>query len=98
MLIKTQQAHLITSVADLVYLLNWDTPIKKEKVIQPQLFQNLSNEEQSVMNSLQKSKKQNLDSISIECKIPTYKLASLLLNMELKGLVNPLPGKLFELV
>jgi len=98
MLIKTQQAHLITSVADLVYLLNWDTPIKKEKVIQPQLFIDLNTEEQSVVDFLAKSKKQDLDSIAIECKMPTYKLASLLLNLELKGVVQPLPGKLFDLV
>jgi len=98
MLIKTQQAHVITSVADLVYILNWDTPAKKEKVIQPQLFQNLNPEEQSVVDFLQQHKKQDLDSIAIECKIPTYKLASLLLNLELKGIIQPLPGKVFDLV
>jgi len=98
MLIKTQQAHVITSVADLVYLLNWDRPAKKEKVIQPQLFQNLNIEEQTVVDFLRKSKKQDLDSIAIECKIPTYKLASLLLNLELKGIILPLPGKIFELI
>jgi DNA processing protein len=35
--------------------------------------------------------------IAIECQIPSYKLAGILLNMELKELIRPLPGKQFEL-
>jgi len=30
--------------------------------------------------------------------MPTFRLASLLLNMELKGVVRPLPGKQFEII
>lgn len=98
MLIKTQQAHVITSVADLVYLLNWETPNAPKKVIQPQLFQDLTIEEQKVVDFLKDNNKQDLDSIALHCKIPTYKLASLLLQMELKGITQPLPGKLFSLI
>jgi DNA processing protein len=36
--------------------------------------------------------------ISFECNIPIVELASILLQMELKGLTTPLPGKLFTLV
>jgi DNA processing protein len=39
-----------------------------------------------------------LDAIAIECDMPIFKVASMLLNMELKGVVRPLPGKLFEVV
>lgn len=98
MLIKTQQAHVITSVADLVYLLNWETPNTPKKVIQPQLFQNLTAEEQKVVDFLKDNNKQDLDNIALHCKIPTYKLASLLLQMELKGITQPLPGKMFSLI
>ncbi len=98
MLLKTQQAHVITSVADLVYLLNWDADIKKRKTIQPQLFLDFSIEEQEVIAFLQKNPKSHLDMIAIACNIPTYKVASLLLNLELQQVINPLPGKIFELV
>jgi len=99
MLIKTQQAHVITSVADLVYMLNWDIESRPKKTVQTELFLDLNSEEEVVFNFLKEKGKQNLDdNISISCKIPTYKLASLLLNMELKGVVNPLSGKLFDLV
>jgi DNA processing protein len=30
--------------------------------------------------------------------MPTFKVASILLNMELKGVVRPLPGKQFEII
>ena len=36
--------------------------------------------------------------IAINCQMPIFKVASVLLNMELKGVVRPLPGKLFEVV
>jgi DNA processing protein len=30
--------------------------------------------------------------------MPTFRVASILLNMELKGVVRPLPGKQFEVI
>ena len=96
-LIKTQRAHLLHSAADLVYILNWEVK-KKEKAIQKQLFVSLNEEDQNIYDSLLKTGKDDLDSIAIACDFPTYKLSSLLLNMELKGVIKPLPGKLFEAV
>ncbi len=97
-LIKTQQAHLITSAADVAYLLNWQLSEKENKIIQKQLFVSLDNEEQFIYDYLQKNGKQLLDIISLECQIPVFKLSGILLNMELKGVIRPLPGKLFEAV
>lgn len=94
-LIKTQRAQLITSAADLVYHLNWELKKKESKTIQKQLFVSLDESEQKIYNFLQKGK-ELLDIISIECDIPIFKLSGILLNMELKGIVKPLPGKFFE--
>ena len=96
-LIKTQRAHLLHSAADLVYILNWELKKKEEKAIQKQLFVSLEPEEQKIYDYLLKTGKDDLDSIAIACDLPTYTLSSLLLNMELKGVIKPLPGKLFEL-
>ena len=96
-LIKTQRAHLLTSAADLVYILNWELE-KKEKTIQKQLFVSLEPEEQLIYDFLQKNGKELMDTIAIECNLPIFKLSSLLLNMELKGVMRPLPGKLFEII
>jgi DNA processing protein len=94
-LIKTQKANVLTSAADLIYMLNWDIK-ENPKTIQKQLFVQLESEEQKVYDFLQKNGKELLDLISIECEIPIFKLSGILIGMELKGVIRPLPGKLFE--
>lgn len=95
MLIKSQQAHMLTSMADLVYILNWKQE-KPKPMIQKQLFVELNKNEQMVYDFLLKEGKNDLDSIALHCKIPTYQLASILLNLELKDVIVPMPGKLFQ--
>ncbi len=96
-LIKTQQAHLFTSAADLIYMLGWELE-ERPKPQQTQLFVELTEDEKVIFNYLKEKDKETLDVISLECKVPTYKLASTLLGMELKGVIRPLPGKLFQVV
>lgn len=96
-LIKTQKAQLLTSAADLVYHLNWDLQTAA-KPIQKQLFVSLEPEEQKVYDFLQQNGKELLDTLALECGFPVFKIAPMLLNMELKGVVRPLPGKLFEAI
>ena len=97
-LIKTQRAHLLTSAADLIYILNWELENKAAKPIQKQLFVTLDDDEQKVYDFLQKNGKEEMDLIAIHCEFPIYRISSILLNMELKGVVRPLPGKSFEAV
>jgi len=47
---------------------------------------------------LQNNGKQLLDSIALDCKIPIFRASSTLLTMEMKGVIRPLPGKLFEAI
>jgi DNA processing protein len=89
---------LLSSAADLVYILNWELENKKTKSIQKQLFVSLENEEQKVYDYLVQKGKELMDIIALECEFPIYQLSSILLNMELKGVVRPLPGKLFEAI
>ncbi|MES2544466.1 MAG: DNA-processing protein DprA [Bacteroidota bacterium] len=96
-LIKTQKANLLTSAADLVYMLNWDLETES-KTIQKQLFVTLETEEQKIYDYLQNNGKELMDTIALKCEFPIYKISSLLLNMELKGVIRPLPGKLFEVI
>ena len=64
--------------------------------MQKQLFVDLNKDEQIIYTYLQSSGKQLLDSIALDCKMPIFKVSSTLLNMEMKGVIRPLPGKLFE--
>ena len=97
-LIKQQKAHMVTSAADLIYLLNWELEQKETKQVQQQLFVELDNLEKTIYTYLQKEGKQLLDTIALDCQLPIFKVSSTLLNMEMKGVVRPLPGKLFEAV
>ena len=96
-LIKTQKANVLTSAADLVYMLNWDIE-NKAKPVQKQLFVELEIEEQKIYDYLMKNGKELLDIIALQCEFPIYKISGMLLNMELKGVIRPLPGKLFEAI
>lgn len=97
-LIKQQKAHMMTSAADLIYLLNWDIPEKKAQSVQKLLFIELDDTEQSIYDYLLKDGKQLMDTIALERQLPIYKVSSTLLNMEMKGVIRPLPGKLFEAI
>lgn len=96
-LIKTQKANVLTSAADLVYILNWDIQ-KESKPVQKQLFVSLDDDEQKVYDYLLKTGKEVMDIIALRCDFPIYKISGMLLNMELKGVIRPLPGKLFEAI
>ena len=96
-LIKTQKANVLSSAADLIYILNWD--IEKEiKPVQKQMFVSLDENEQKVFDYLQKNGKELLDTIALQCDLPIYRISGVLLNMELKGVIRPLPGKLYEAI
>jgi DNA processing protein len=99
-LIKTQRANLLSSAADIVYILNWELEKDKKetKSIQKQIFVSLELEEQKVYDYLLNKGKEQLDIIALECDFPIFRISSILLNMELKGVIRPLPGKLFEAI
>ncbi|WMI66588.1 DNA-processing protein DprA [Aestuariibaculum sp. YM273] len=97
-LIKQQRAHMLSTPLDVPYILNWQLEEETKPVIQKQLFVELDDTEKLIYNYLKVEEKQQLDLIAINCNLPIFKVASILLNMELKGVVRPLPGKLFELI
>jgi len=96
-LIKTNKAAILTSAKDLAYILNWEDNNKKN-TIQKQLFIELEGNEKTIHNYLLKEGKQTLDIIALHNNLPIYKIATVLLNLELKGVVRPLSGKIFEVV
>ena len=95
-LIKTNKAALLQSAKDLAYILNWEE--REYKTVQKQLFVELDDNETMIYNYLLKEGKQTLDIIALHNNIPIFKVSSLLLNMELKGVVRPLHGKMFEAI
>ncbi len=96
-LIKHQRAHVLSKPEDVPYILNWNLETLT-KPVQKQLFVELDADEKAVYNFLKDQGKEQLDIIALRCQMPTFRIATILLNMELKGVIRPLPGKLFEIV
>jgi len=97
-LIKHQRAHMLTTPLDVPYILNWQLEENKKPAVQKQLFVELDATEKVIYNYLKDNEKQQLDIIALNCDLPIFKVSGTLLNMELKGVVRPLPGKLFEVI
>lgn len=91
-LIREHKAHLIESGDDLVKLMGWE--IEKDKPArQAQLFTDLSDPERLILELLAPSVESGIDQLSHKSKMPSSQLATVLLSLELKGVVRAVPGK-----
>jgi DNA processing protein len=97
-LIRRNKAAVLTSANDLIEMLNWQLEDRATSSVQKQLFIELTETEQVVYDFLLKNGKELLDIISLKCKLPIHKTTTILFQLEMKGSVKPLPGKLFEAV
>lgn len=96
-LIKKNMAAMITAAQDLLELMNWDAVATKKKVTQQQLFLNLSEEEQCLIKILEDKEKLHADELLSLTGFKLSQLASVLLQLEMQGLVKTLPGKFYRL-
>lgn len=94
LLIKSHRAHLCDSVDDIAYIMRWD---KDPSGTQMELVLDLSPDEQSIIDVIRSTPNIGLDTMHYKTKKPLAQLTSILLNLEFKGLVKPLPGKKFIL-
>jgi DNA processing protein len=93
-LISTQKALAYTSIENLVYYLNWDRSKESRKKVMD--WSKFSEEEIKVYQCLEKNPNGlPIDQLSWQINIPVNKLASLLLEMEIKGCIKNLPGNRF---
>ncbi len=95
-LIASSKAHLISSGKDLIRLMEWETE-EEDNVVQTNLFEGLEGDEKSIVNTIIEFDKISLDVLSVRLKKPVNVLSSLLLGLELKGIIMTLPGKKYTL-
>lgn len=92
-LIQSDRARLITSGADIARWLGWEET-HPAKAVQKQMFVTLDAKEQALYDALEEGK--TLDELALAQQLPIPKVASLLMQLELKGVVRSLAGKRFE--
>lgn len=95
-IIKFNEAILVESQADIEKAMNWDLKASTQKFVQTSLFQELTPEEQK-LTELLKGGDRFVDEIKEEAKMSMSKVSTLLLELEFKGLVTSLPGKIYRL-
>jgi len=96
LLIQTQKAQLVTGAADIAAALGWnDTP--KPAARQTRLFPELSEEERKLADLLRTNALLHVDELSLQSGLTGSAVANALLQMELQGLVQSLPGKRYRL-
>lgn len=97
-LIRENKAQIYTKPGDIIENLNWDqTGGKTAPVEKTLLALEFTEEESQILALFRQQADWQIDELSWHSQIPLGKLASLLLNLEFKGIVRTLPGKKYQL-
>ena len=97
-LIRTHRAQLVRNADDILMAMNWKPGPGKEKPVQRLLFTNLDGDEKKVYEVLNQQGPLAIDLLSAESALSPGSLASILLSLELKGIVSAQPGKVYSLI
>ena len=101
-LIRSNRAQLIGSAEDFIQSMGWESEVKRKEQlgigIQQQIFLDLSEDEQKIVNCLQKVDNKQINIISVETGISIGLLSSLLFNLEMKGVVKMMNGGMYRLL
>ena len=97
-MIRNNTAALITSAADFLEAMPWQTVRERPKVVERELFVELTPEEQRVVSQLQKVGDLQLNILSVKTEMPIGQLTALLFQMEMKGVVKALAGGTYHLI
>lgn len=95
-LIRYNKAALITGAKDMLKAFGWLEEGDKAKPAQMLLCLDCTPQEQIIMQAVQKSATVSVDDLAVMTGLSTGHLASALLNLELQGLLIPLPGKHYK--
>lgn len=95
-LIASNIAQLICSADDIISAMGW--PVREAEGSQPELFIELSPEEEAVCNVLRQMDDASLSDILARVDIPIHRLMSLLIDMEYKNLLTALPGSRYRAI
>lgn len=98
-LITSHKADLFYSTKHFLEQMGWDTQSQKlqRQPKQRDLFLNLTTEEQAITDKLAEKGTLHIDLLAREINIPAYQLFSILLELEMKGIIKNMPGNMFEL-
>lgn len=96
-LLRENKATLICNSTDFITSMSWEHKTASSNA-QRQLFVEVNEREQRILDILKEKKQLTSDSIGFLSLLTASEVSSELLGLEFKGLVRSLPGRRFELV
>jgi DNA processing protein len=98
MLIKSNKAHLLEDATDLIATLRWEPAhCRSTRLVAPELFQEITEEGKTLLEALKLHSDMGIDELGYMLRMRPSALAALLMDLEFKGIVKPLPGKRYTL-
>ena len=100
-IIANNTAGLLICAEDFVNAMGWQNDKARQKQladgVQQDLFPEISDEEQLIVETLRNKDRLQLNVISVSTGIPAGRLSGLLFTMEMKGIVRMIPGGMYRL-
>jgi DNA processing protein len=96
-LIRNNQATLLESAQDLIRLMGWEEKKPSVERKQGELFVELNEVEQRIMELLKERDQMHIDVINATTGFPGSRNAGALLDLEMKDLISSMPGRIYRL-
>jgi len=96
-LIADNKAALLVSAEQFIEQMGWNSSKNAIKPRQQVLFPDLSPDEQAIYDLLALEENIHVNDLSAKAEIPVSQLFYMLLEMEMKGIIEPLPGGQYKI-
>lgn len=96
-LIRNNKAVLLQEPSHFTEIMGWADEKKPFASVQKEIFVELSEDEKKIVDLLRKNEYLTIDELNFRSDVSASSLAASLLNLEMQGLLNALPGKRYRL-
>jgi DNA processing protein len=96
-LIRNHQANLISGAQDLIQGMGWEKKQAAAVKKQQELFVELNASEQTILNILKERESMHIDAMNAVTGFTQTLNAATLLSLEMKDLIQSLPGRIYTL-
>jgi DNA processing protein len=95
-LIRSNRAMLLTDGRQLMEAMGWSAPEKPLRR-QPELFVSLNPDEKLILEVLKEKETAHIDELNVRSGLSGSVMAAAVLSLELQGIIQSLPGKMYRL-
>ncbi|MGE5107781.1 MAG: hypothetical protein ACM3H8_09565 [Sphingobacteriales bacterium] len=89
---------LITSAEDVIEQMQWQGNKKIKPKAQRELFIELTPDEQIIIKIIKEHSPIHIDELYLKSTLSSSHVAQAILNLELQGIINQLPGKMYKMI